>query len=93
MSAALQLLAGSSINEPVAPFPRLCQASLMMGRALSHLFGAEFPSESAEFEAASQLYTEASDLARKITEEAEALPVPQLLPSVPYALFVNDIPA
>jgi hypothetical protein len=72
MSAALQLLAGSSINEPVAPFPRLCQASLMMGRALSHLFGAEFPSESAEFEAASQLYTEVSDLARKITEEAEA---------------------
>jgi hypothetical protein len=72
MSAALQLLTSSSINEPVAPFPRLCQASLIMGRVLSHLFGEEFPSEPAEFEAASQLYTDASNLARKITEEAEA---------------------
>jgi hypothetical protein len=72
MSAALQLLAGSPISELVDPFPRLCQASMMMGRVLSHNFGEEFLSEDAKFEAAEQLYTDASNLARKITEEAEA---------------------
>ncbi len=72
MSTARQALVGSPISEPVAPFPRLCQATIMMGKVFSHNYGDEFPSEAVQFEAATQLYSEASALAGKITEEAEA---------------------
>ncbi|TVY81163.1 Depudecin biosynthesis cluster-specific transcription activator, partial [Lachnellula suecica] len=32
MSSSTQVLLSTSIDEPVAPFPRLCQASVMMGK-------------------------------------------------------------
>jgi hypothetical protein len=72
MSAVMQSLVGSPISEPVDPFPRLCQASMMMGRVLSHHYGEEFTDKAAQFEVAEHLYMDTSDLARKITEEAEA---------------------
>ena len=72
MSTAPQTLVGSPISEPVAPFPRLCQATIMLGKVFSHNYGDDFPSETAQYEAATQLYSEASALAGKITEEAEA---------------------
>jgi hypothetical protein len=72
MSAARQALVGSPISESVTPFPRLCQAIIMMGKVFSHNYGDDFPSEGEQFEAATQLYSEVSALAGKITEEAEA---------------------
>ena len=72
MSTAPQALVGSPISDPVASFPRLCQATIMLGKVFSHNYGDDFPSETAQYEAATQLYSEASALAGKITEEAEA---------------------
>lgn len=62
-------LVSSPIDEPAGPFPRLCQASIMMGKVLKHLYGEENTSENARF-AASQLYLDISILSRKILEEA-----------------------
>jgi len=58
------------IEEYVSPFPRLCQASLMVGKVMSHHHGPPIDSETARFGLATQLYIDASLLARKLTEEA-----------------------
>lgn len=71
MSAAREALVGSPISEPVTSFPRLCQATVMLGKVFSHRFGDEFASEAEQFKAASELYLDASALARKISEEGE----------------------
>jgi hypothetical protein len=70
MTAARQALVGSPTSEPVTSFPRLCQAIIMMGKVFSHQYGDEFATEADQFKAASELYSEASALARKIQEEA-----------------------
>ena len=72
MTAARAALVGSPISEPVTSFPRLCQAIVLMGKVFSHHYGEEFASEPDQFKAASELYAEASALARKIPEEADA---------------------
>jgi hypothetical protein len=59
MSSARQALVGSPLSEPVAA-------------VFSHNYGEEVPSEARQFEDATQLYSAASGLAGKITEEAEA---------------------
>lgn len=70
MSPALQRRVGDPIDDPVAPFPRLCQASVMVGKVFSHQFGEHIPSGIAKYGLASQLYLDISILARKIGEEA-----------------------
>ena len=72
MSAATSMLVSSEINEPAASFPRLCQAYMLLGRVFSHHYGEKFSSETEQFMSASTLYTDASNLARKISEEAQA---------------------
>lgn len=56
-------------TERVAPFARLCQASLLMGQVMAH-HKAEIASDSARYALASDLYADISDLACKITAEA-----------------------
>ncbi|KAN0093658.1 hypothetical protein V8E51_016842 [Hyaloscypha variabilis] len=72
MTAARQALVGSPISEPVTSFPRLCQAMIMMGKVLVHNYGDEIVTETEQFTAASNLYTDASALSRQISEEADA---------------------
>jgi len=74
MSSASQTLLSAPIDETVAPFPRLCQASSMMGKVLHHHHGENIPTETVRFEIASQLYLDVSALARKITEEIATVP-------------------
>jgi len=64
----------SSLDEPVAPFGRLCQASSMMGKVLRHHHGENVPEETTRFSLASQLYLDVSALARKLTEESATVP-------------------
>lgn len=58
------------IEEELSPFPRLCQASLMIGKVMDHHHGPPINSETARFGLATQLYLDISILARKLTEEA-----------------------
>lgn len=58
------------IDVPAAPFPRLCQASIMMGKVLNDRYGEKISSEAARFSYASQLYQEISILSRSMLEEA-----------------------
>lgn len=70
MSRAVESSVGTSIEEHVYPFPRLCQASVMLGKVLSHHHGEVVDSETAQFSVARQLYLDVSALSRKISEEA-----------------------
>jgi hypothetical protein len=70
MSHTLQRAVSSPVDDAVAPFPRLCQASVMLGKVLAHHHGEKIPSETARYNLASQLYLDVSILARKIVEEA-----------------------
>jgi hypothetical protein len=70
MSHARTKYVSSPVEESVAPFPRLCQASVMVGKVLSHHHGEKIPSETTRFGLASQLYIDISLLARKLTEES-----------------------
>lgn len=63
-------VASTSVEEDVSPFPRLCQAFLMIGKVMSHHHGPPINSETARFGLATQLYLDISTLARKLTEEA-----------------------
>jgi len=74
MSAATQTLLSAPIDSPVASFPRLCQASSMMGKVLHHHLGEKIPIETARLDLASQLYIDVSALARQITEEIATVP-------------------
>lgn len=77
------------VDEALTWFPRLCQASLQMGRVLSHHYGAKITSETARFGLASQLYIDTSILARKLTDECAT--VDFLLFSSPLALTFSAI--
>jgi hypothetical protein len=74
MNQALQKYVSNPIEETLAPFPRLCQASVMMGKVLSHHYWETINSETARFGLASQLYLDISRLIRKLTEEAANSP-------------------
>ena len=71
MSLAVQRLVSGPVSDPVDPFPRLCQASVMMGKVLSHHYGEKIPSDKAKFGLANQLYIDICDLARKLKDEAD----------------------
>ncbi|PQE29742.1 fungal specific transcription factor domain-containing protein [Rutstroemia sp. NJR-2017a WRK4] len=66
----LQRYVSNPVSEPVSPFTRLCQGSVMLGKVLRHHYAEDIPSETARFSIASQLYIDCSILARKIDEEA-----------------------
>jgi hypothetical protein len=71
-AAAIQRRIDTPVEEHVDAFPRLCQASIMLGKVLSHHYGDKIPSETATYALASQLYLDISILARKVSEEAAA---------------------
>ena len=70
MSAALQQCVSAPLDGPFAPFPRLCQAYVLMGRAFFHHHGDQSSSESDHSRNASALYGDITALARKIADEA-----------------------
>lgn len=67
--ANVQHRVDNPVEEQLDPFPRLCQAYVMLGKVLSHHHGEKIPSETATFGLASQLYLDISILSRKISEE------------------------
>jgi len=62
------------LDEPGSPFRRLCQASTMLGKVLSHRFRDKILGETERFSVASQLYLDLSILERKTLEEAARSP-------------------
>ena len=60
----------SPMEENFSPFPRVCQASILIGKIMSHHHGPPINSETAKFGLATQLYIDVRNLARKIDEEA-----------------------
>jgi len=70
MENSIQRAVSISVNEPVAPFTRLCQVYVMLGKILSHHYNEKLPSKTLRFGMASQLYVDGSILARRLTEEA-----------------------
>jgi hypothetical protein len=72
MGSVVQKNVSSPIDENIGPYPRLCQAYVLMGRVFRHHNGEEFSSESTRFVEASKLYGDITLLARKLTEEADS---------------------
>ncbi|RFU26774.1 hypothetical protein B7463_g9567, partial [Scytalidium lignicola] len=56
-------------SEQVAPFPRLCQVSHLLGKIFVH-HDATFPSDKDRFDDASRLFEKATSLSRILQEEA-----------------------
>lgn len=71
MSASIARPVSTPISEPVSPFPRLCQASVMMGRVLTHLYNSSLD-EKPRFLVASNLYVDITTLIHTISDEALA---------------------
>ncbi|KAE8451392.1 hypothetical protein EG329_004021 [Mollisiaceae sp. DMI_Dod_QoI] len=59
------------IADPVAPFPRLCQASVMLGKVLTHHWGSNPSDQKPRFIEASILYGDISLLARTLHDETK----------------------
>jgi hypothetical protein len=74
MEKAVFRTVSSPVDELVVPFPRLCQASILMGKVLDHFYGASIVSEDTRFARASQLYVDISNLSRKLLEQATNSP-------------------
>ncbi|KAF4626937.1 hypothetical protein G7Y89_g11217 [Cudoniella acicularis] len=72
MSLAVHAHLSSSFDTPVGPFPRLCQASMILGKILAHNYHDKNFAEPEKFDAATQLYLEASTFAKTINDEFEA---------------------
>ncbi|KAI9047674.1 hypothetical protein LZ554_008385 [Drepanopeziza brunnea f. sp. 'monogermtubi'] len=70
MSASIVRTVNTPISESVAPFPRLCQASIMMGRVLAHLYSSSHLEEKLRLLHASNLHADISNLIRIITDES-----------------------
>jgi hypothetical protein len=71
MTSSPQLSNAGGVIEPRTPFARLCQASILLGKVIRHHYSPLQP-EMHQFQHASELYLEASELARILTNEAEA---------------------
>ncbi|KAI1008027.1 hypothetical protein K3495_g200 [Podosphaera aphanis] len=69
IAGALQSVVSTTTLEQVAPFSRLCQASILLGQVMAHL-KTEFPSETSRFSSVTQLYANISDLALKVSAES-----------------------
>lgn len=61
------------VQEHASPFQRLCQASLAMGKVLSHNYWDTSLAEPLRIEAASKLYAEVSLLAKAIDQESSKI--------------------
>ncbi|KAH8813234.1 hypothetical protein F5884DRAFT_787818 [Xylogone sp. PMI_703] len=55
--------------EPVAPFPRLCQASHLLGKTFAH-HEAKFPSDKEQYDDATHIFDRATSLVQTIQEES-----------------------
>lgn len=71
MIHSIQRTVSSPYTEPLAPFPRLCQASELLGKTFAH-HGATWPPENNRFDEASQLYEKGTSLSQILQEEATA---------------------
>ncbi|KAF8851607.1 hypothetical protein BDZ45DRAFT_631464 [Acephala macrosclerotiorum] len=75
IGAAMERKVSNPINEPLAPFPRLCQAYILLGKVLAHNFGFKLPLDKDQelqkprFIEAAMLYEEISALARVLHDE------------------------
>lgn len=69
MATAMQRKVSSPIEDSVAPFPRLCQASIMLGKVLNHRWASREPDQKSHFSQASKLYAETCNLARTLHDE------------------------
>jgi len=74
MSKVVQRSVASPVDLAVGPFPRLCQAYIMMGKVFNHHHGGSATSEFEHFQVASQLYNDSSTLTTKIIDEAADYP-------------------
>ncbi|KAI9744483.1 MAG: hypothetical protein M1818_002012 [Claussenomyces sp. TS43310] len=92
MVAALPLGTSSSIAEPRSPFARLCQASILLGKILRHHYSPLQP-EIHQFQHASELYLEASTMARLLTKEAEESFDEYLVHTAPLAVCLSALSA
>lgn len=71
MAHAVHRLVSSPIEEPCSPFPRLCQAAVMLGKVFGHHNDSdEDTAESERYSFATQLYLDVSALTRVISDEA-----------------------
>jgi len=70
MSKVVQRSVASPVDLIVGPFPRLCQAYIMMGKVFNHHHGVPATSEFERFQVASQLYNDCTTLTTKILDEA-----------------------
>ena len=68
MSRAMQNPASSALSVPVGPFPRLCQAFLLLGRVSEH-HNTTYPKEADRFAQATALYVDIQALIFKLNEE------------------------
>ena len=73
MSLAAQRLVSNPVSDAADPFPRLCQASVLLGKVHTHHYGEQIPSDTAKFGLANQLYIDLSNLARKVNEETDKI--------------------
>lgn len=78
------------LDEPGSPFPRLCQASTMLGKVVTHRFSEKIPDETERFGVASQLYLDLSVLERRILEEAARSP-DYLIQAAPLAMTLSAL--
>lgn len=69
MANAMQRKVSNPIDDPVAPFPRLCQTSIMLGKVLKHHWGIKDLNQKPHFIEASNLYSDVSNLARTLLDE------------------------
>ncbi|CZR55060.1 related to Zn(II)Cys6 transcriptional activator [Phialocephala subalpina] len=75
MESAMERKVSNPIEDHIAPFPRLCQASVLLGKVLAHNFGFKLPLDQDQqlqkprFIEAAMLYEEISALARVLHDE------------------------
>jgi len=74
MSKVVQSSVANPVDFAVGPFPRLCQAYIMLGKVFNHHHGGHAVTEFEHFQAASQLYNDSSTLTTKILDEAADTP-------------------
>jgi hypothetical protein len=70
----MQRKVSNPVEDPVAPFPRLCQTSIMLGKVFKHHWGPREPDQKPHFVQASMLYSEVSALARTLLDETTKSP-------------------
>lgn len=78
------------ISEPRTPFARLCQGALVLGKVIRHHYR-PIEEESIQFARASELYFEASELARQVTKESQQYPQSVLLYAAPTAVCFSAL--